>query len=204
MIRVHSTKASINGYKVRLLLAFLELPYELVELDMFAGEHKREPFLTLNPFGQMPALTDGAFTIADSHACLVYLARKYDKSDRWLPSDAEGEAKVAEWLSKSANEVHQGPWMKRAKMRRPEAIKLSDAEIDARCDHILKLMDAHLAKREWLALTLPTIADVSCFGPISMLKVSGYDTDKWTNVTRWLGAIRALPRAHDIDGKPFA
>ncbi|MGH7622726.1 MAG: glutathione S-transferase family protein [Gemmatimonadaceae bacterium] len=204
MIRVHSTKASINGYKVRLLLAFLDLPYELVELDMYAGEHKREPFLTLNPFGQMPALTDGTFTIADSHACLIYVARKYDRSGRWLPSDAESEAQVAEWLSKSANEVHQGPWMKRAKLRRPDAIKLSDAEIDARCDHILRLMEAHLASRDWLALDHPTIADASCFGPISMLKVSGYDTDKWPNVTRWLGAVRALPRAHDIDGKPFA
>src|SRR5436190_43601 len=95
MIRVHSTKASINGYKVRLLLSLLKLPYELVELDMYAGEHKREPFLSLNPFGQMPALTDGSYTIADSHGCLVYVARKYDASGRWLPVDAEGEAKVA-------------------------------------------------------------------------------------------------------------
>ena len=125
MIRVHATKASINGYKVRLLLSMLRQRYELVELDMYGGEHKREPFLSLNPFGQMPALTDGDFTIADSHACLVYLARKYDPSGTWLPADAEGEAKVAEWLSKSANEVHQGPWMKRAKVRRPDAIKLS-------------------------------------------------------------------------------
>ena len=204
MIRVHATKASINGYKVRLFCALVELPYELVELDMYAGEHKREPYLTLNPFGQMPALQDGAYTIADSHACLVYLARKYDKSGRWLPADAESEAKVAEWLSKSANEVHQGPWMKRAKIRRPDAIKLPDAEIDARCDHILKLMDAHLAKRDWLALPHATIADVSCFGPISMLKVSGYDTDKWPAVTRWMGRIKQLPHAHDIDGAPFA
>lgn len=203
MIRVHSTKASINGYKVRLLLAMLEVPYELVELDMYGGEHKREPFLSLNPFGQMPALQDGAFTIADSHACLTYVARKHDPSGRWLPNDAEGLAKVAEWLSKSANEVHQGPWMKRAKVRRPEAIKLSAEEIDARCDHILKIMDAELGKREWLALDRATIADISCFGPISMLKVSGYDTDKWPNVTRWLERIRALPRAHDIDGNPF-
>jgi glutathione S-transferase len=203
MIRLHSTKASINGYKVRLLLAMLDQPYELVELDMYAGEHKKEPFLTLNPFGQMPALTDGDYTIADSHACLVYVARKYDAANGWLPADAQGEAKVAEWLSKSANEVHQGPWMKRAKIRRPDAIKLSDAEIDARCDHILKLMDAHLAKRDWLALARPTIADVSCFGPISMLKVSGYDTDRWPSVARWLDRLRRLPRAHDIDGNPF-
>jgi glutathione S-transferase len=203
MIRVHSTKASINGYKVRLLLALLDLPYELVELDMYSGEHKREPFLTLNPFGQMPALTDGDYTIADSHACLVYLARKYDRTEQWLPADAESEAKVAEWLSKSANEVHQGPWMKRAKIRRPDAIKLSDAEIDARCDHILRIMDAHLAQRDWLALDHATIADVSCFGPISMLQVSGYDSGRWPHVTRWLNRIRALPRAHDIDDKPF-
>jgi glutathione S-transferase len=93
---------------------------------------------------------------------------------------------------------------KRAKIRRPEAIKLSNEEIDARCDHILKLMDTHLAKREWLALERPTIVDLSCFGPISMLKVSGYDTDKWPNVTRWLGRIKALPGAHDIDGNVFA
>ena len=203
MLHLHATMASINAYKVRLLLAILDLPYELVAVDMYGGEHKREPFLTLNPFGQMPAMQDADFTIADSHACLVYLARKYDASGQWLPCAAEREAKVAEWLSKSANEVHQGPWMKRAKIRRPDAIKLSDEEIDTRCDHILRIMDAHLSRREWLALEHATIADVSCFGPISMLKVSGYDTDRWANVTRWLGAVRALPRAIDIDGQPF-
>ena len=204
MLRLHGTIPSINTYKVRLLLAVLEIPYELVQIDMYGGEHKREPFLTLNSFGQMPALQDGEFTIADSHACLVYLARKYDRSGKWLPSAAEKEAKVAEWLSKSANEVHQGPWMKRAKIRRPDAIKLSDEEIDARCDHILKLMDAHLRNRPWLALEHATIADISCFGPISMLKVSGYDSDRWPNVTRWLGTVCALPRAIDIDGKAYA
>ena len=47
MIRVHSTKGSINGYKVRLLLSMLGVPYELVEIDMYGGEHKREPFLSL-------------------------------------------------------------------------------------------------------------------------------------------------------------
>jgi glutathione S-transferase len=199
MIRLYATRQSINGYKVRLLLSMLELPYELVELDMYGGEHKREPFLSLNPFGQMPALTDDAFRIADSHACLVYLARKYDAGGTWLPADAEGEAKVAEWLSKSANEIHHGPWMKRAKIRRPEAIKVPDEEIDRRCDHILGIMDRHLALREWLALDHPTIADLACFGPISMLDVSGYDTSRWTAVRAWMARIRNLPGAIAID-----
>jgi glutathione S-transferase len=195
--------ASINAYKVRLLLSMLNLPYEMVDIDMYGGEHKREPFLSLNPFGQMPAMQDGDFTIADSHACLVYLARKYDRFESWLPADAQSLAKVVEWLSKSANEVHQGPWMKRAKVRRPDAITLSDEEIDARCDHILAIMDGQLAERGWLALSDPSIADLSCFAPISMLKVSNYDTDRWSHVTRWLNEIRKLPGAIDIDGKPF-
>jgi len=203
MIRLHSTMQSINGYKVRLLLSMLDLEYELVDVDMYGGAHKREPFLSLNPFGQMPAMEDGDFTIADSHACLVYLAREYAASGPWHPSGARAEAKVAEWLSKSANEVHQGPWMKRAKIRRPDAIKLADEEIDARCDHVLGIMNGHLASREWLALDHATIADVSCFAPISMLNVSGYDTDRWDAVTAWLDRCRALPGATDIDGKPF-
>jgi glutathione S-transferase len=204
MIRLHATMGSINGYKVRLLLSMLDIRYELVELDMYGGEHKREPFLSLNPFGQMPAMEDGDFHIADSHACLVYLARKYDADSRWLPIDAEGEAQVAEWLSKSANEIHQGPWMKRAKVRRPDAIQVSDEEIDARCDHILALMETHLSNCEWLALDHPTIADISCFAPISMLKISGYDTGRWISVTRWLRRVMDLPGALDCDGKHFA
>jgi glutathione S-transferase len=204
VIRVHGTMQSINAYKVRMLLAILDLPYELVELDMYGGEHKREPYLSLNPFGQMPALEDGSFYVGDSHACLVYVARKYDESGQWLPGDAASEAKVAEWLSKSANEIHQGPWMKRAKIRRPDAITVPDEEIDARCDHILGLMDGQLAKRDWLALDHPTIADISCFAAPSMLKVSGYDTDKWSHVTAWLNRIRAIPGAIDIDGNAFA
>ena len=203
MLRIHATMQSINAYKVRLLLAILDEPFELVDVDMYGGEHKREPFLTLNPFGQMPALEDGEFHIGDSHACLVYLARKCDPSNRWLPVGAQGEARVAEWLSKSANEVHQGPWMKRAKIRRPDAILVSDAEIDARCDHILGLMDAHLGRNEWLAAGHATIADVSCFGPVSMLDVSGYDTSRFGALGAWMARIRALPGAIDIDGKPF-
>ena len=203
MLRIHATLQSINAYKVRLLLSLLDVPFELVDVDMYGGEHKREPFLTLNPFGQMPALEDGDFHIGDSHACLVYVARRYDAANRWLPVDARGEARVAEWLAKSANEIHQGPWMKRAKIRRPDAIKVPDEEIDARCDRILGIMDAQLSTRTWLAGEHATIADVSCFGPISLLDVSGYDTQRFAGLNDWMARIRALPGAIDIDGQPY-
>jgi hypothetical protein len=36
-----------------------------------------------------------------------------------------------------------------------------------------------------------------------MLKVSGYETDRWPHVTQWLNRLKALPGMHDIDGQPF-
>jgi glutathione S-transferase len=203
MLRLHTTMGSVNGYKVRLLLAILGVEYEWVDVDMYGGEHKREPFLSINRFGQMPALEDGDFKLGDSHACLVYAARKYDATDSWLPRGAEGEAKVAEWMSKSANEIHNGPWMARAKVRRPDAITLSDEEIHARCDKVLEIVDRHLATRDWLALDRATIADISIYCPVSFLPDSGYATTKWKNVTKWLGRVRAIPGAVDPDGQPF-
>jgi glutathione S-transferase len=82
--------------------------------------------------------------------------------------------------------------MKRAKIRRPDAIKVPDEEIDRRCDHILGIMDRHLAQRQWLALAEPTIADVSCYAPISMLDVSGYDTARWTAIRAWMDRVTKL------------
>ena len=121
----------------------------------------------------------------------------------WLPVDAEGQAKVAEWMSKSANEVHNGPWIARAKVRRPDAITIPDEEIHARCDHILGLMEAHLGRGDWLACGHATSADISCFAPISFLPDSGYETDKWANVTAWLDRVRGLPGTIDAEGNAF-
>ena len=80
--------------------------------------------------------------------------------------------------------------MARAKIRRPDAITLPDEEIYNRCDHILGIMDRHLRARDWLATEDTTIADLSCFAPISILPNSGYETDKWPNVTAWLNRVR--------------
>ena len=147
MIRLHTIMASVNGYKVRILLSILGLD--------------------------------------------------------WLPVDAEGQAKVAEWMSKSANEVHNGPWIARAKVRRPDAITIPDEEIHTRCEHIVGLMEAHLGRGDWLACGHATIADISCFAPSSFLPDSGYETDKWANVTAWLDRVRGLPGTIDADGNAF-
>ena len=57
------------------------IAYDWRMLDMRAGEHCREPFLSINPFGKLPALVhedpavpDGRLQLFESGAILLYLA----------------------------------------------------------------------------------------------------------------------------------
>ena len=75
MLRLYDYLASGNGYKVRLLLHQLGIPFERVELDIVAGETRTPAFLARNPNGRIPTLEleDGTY-LAESNAILCYLA----------------------------------------------------------------------------------------------------------------------------------
>ena len=107
MIQLYDVTLSGNCHKARLMLSLLGLEYELLPVKLQQGEHKSEPFLQLNPFGQVPVLVDGDVTIRDSQAILVYLARRYGGED-WLPLEAEAMSKVMQWLFTAANEIQHG------------------------------------------------------------------------------------------------
>jgi glutathione S-transferase len=55
-LTLYDDPISGNGYKVRLLLAQLDIPYRLVELDILKQETRTAEFLQKNPNGKIPAL----------------------------------------------------------------------------------------------------------------------------------------------------
>ncbi|BAW97760.1 glutathione S-transferase [[Synechococcus] sp. NIES-970] len=79
---------------VRWYLEELGADYEFVLLDMQKGEHQQPDFLGLNPFGKVPVITDGDFTLAESGAILLYLAEKFGQ----LPKEPEGKAIAYQWV----------------------------------------------------------------------------------------------------------
>ena len=92
-IRLHRMHLSGHCHRVELFLSLLRLPYELVDVDLVGGEHKKPPFLALNPFGQIPVIQDGDVTLADSNAILVYLEGRYAPGE-WMPRDPVGAARL--------------------------------------------------------------------------------------------------------------
>src|SRR5439155_13066029 len=108
-IKLHGFRLSGHSHRVQLFLSLLDLPHELVDVDLPGGAHKTEAFLRLNAFGQVPVIDDDGVIVADSNAILVYLAGKYDGGGRWLPLEPVRAAAVQRWLSVAAGPLAFGP-----------------------------------------------------------------------------------------------
>jgi glutathione S-transferase len=71
MLRLYDFLPSGNGYKVRLLLHQLAIPFTRVELDITRGETRTAEFLAKNPNGRIPLLElDDGTRLAESNAIL--------------------------------------------------------------------------------------------------------------------------------------
>lgn len=190
MIELYDVELSGNCHKARLMLSLLGVKHQLVSVDFQGGEHKSPAFLKLNPFGEVPVLVDGDVVLRDSQAILVYLARHYG-SENWLPLQAEPLSKVMQWLFTAANDICQGPEF--ARRYHKFNIQLDGELATKRAYAILKLINDHLAQRQWLELDRPTIADVACFPYIGLAPEGKVSLDAYSNVVAWIERIKQLP-----------
>jgi len=179
-----------HSHRARLFLSLLGIEHQLIEVDLAATAHKSPEFLKLNRFGQVPVLVDGDITIADSNAILVYLARKFGKTD-WLPQTPALDATVQRWLSVAAGEIAFGPAA--ARLITVFGAKYNADELIARAHRIIKLIDEELAGREFIMQPHPTIADVALYSYIARAPEGNVDLSFYPNVNAWLRRIEALP-----------
>ncbi|CAH0678045.1 unnamed protein product [Spodoptera exigua] len=71
---------------------------QMVDVNLFEGEHLREEYLKVNPQHTVPMLADNDFYIWDSHAIVTYLVTKYGKNDDLYPADPEKRAIIDQRL----------------------------------------------------------------------------------------------------------
>lgn len=190
-IKLYGTPLSGHCHRVSLLLDMLQLPYEFIES---AAKRQSPEFLQLNPLGQVPVLTDGDLVLCDSNAILVYLVKRYAPESNWLSDDAVESAHIQRWLSIAAGEVRYGP----ASARMTSLWQLKgevDIELAATiAAKLLRVMNAHLADRNWLATAQPTIADLACYSYIAHASEGRISLEPYPAVRTWLKRVEALPK----------
>lgn len=96
MMRLHDNLSSGNGYKVRLLLTQLGVPFQRIEYDIDVGETRTPEFLkNVNPNGRVPVLElDDGRLLPESNAALFYLA----EGTPFLPDGRFERAQVLRWM----------------------------------------------------------------------------------------------------------
>ncbi len=179
-----------HAHRVHLFLSLIDVAHELVPVDLAAGAHKAPEFLELNRFGQVPVLDDGGTIVSDSNAILVYLAKKYRRTD-WLPEEPEAAASVQRWLSVAAGQIAFGPAA--ARLVTLFGAKFDAEEVIGRAHAVLTVIDAELADSDWIAAPHPTIADVALYSYIARAPEGNVDLSAYRNVQAWLARIEALP-----------
>jgi glutathione S-transferase len=199
-MRLYDAPPSGNCHKVRMMFSFLDLDYEKVSIVLPKAEQKSVNHLARHPLGKVPALEDGVVTVWDSQAILVYLARKFDSANKWLPVDPVGQAHVTQWLSFAAKEMWDGPAVARAipKFNRPG--DHADAQELAR--GAFQVLEGHLGNREWLVGDGPTIADIAVYPYVGLVWEGQVSLNPYLAVTAWMRRIEALPNYVGMDGLP--
>jgi len=189
-MKLYHFPLSGHAHRAVLFASLIDIPHELIEVDLPNGAHKQPAFLAMNPFGQVPVLDDDGVVISDSTAILVYLAKKTGRTD-WLPDDARGAAAVQRWLSVAAGEVAYGPAA--ARLITVFNAKFHADEVIARAHAILSKMEQHLTDREWLVGEGPTIADVAIYSYVAQAPEGNVDLSGYPAVNALLRRVEALP-----------
>ncbi|WP_305984176.1 glutathione S-transferase family protein [Roseibium sp. MMSF_3544] len=188
-IRIHNFPRSGHCHRVELFANLTGINHELVFVDLAAGEHKKEPFLSLNPAGKVPVIEDDETVVRDSNAILVYLARKY--APDWLPTDPAEEAEVQRFLSMAANELANGPAA--ARLVTVFGAQLDAEKAQAIAAYVFDILETHLDGREWLVGQTPSVADVAIYSYTAHAPEGNVSLDPYPNIRALLKRIEALP-----------
>nr|GLL42596.1 glutathione S-transferase PARB-like [Ipomoea trifida] len=98
-IKVHGNKMSTATMRVVACLMEKGLDFQFVDIDMGADQHKQEPFLSLNPFGQVPAFEDGDLKLFESRAITQYIAYTCaNKGSQLVCEDPKKMSTASVWM----------------------------------------------------------------------------------------------------------
>ena len=191
MLTLFDYLPSQNAWKVRQLLAHLQIPHVTEIVSIFEGHGQDAGYLAVNPWGAVPAirLEDGR-VLSESNAILWYLSG----DTTYRPSDAFTAAKALQWLSFEAYYVQTSIGSLRYltltdKLHsRPAALVQSKRAI---CERALSVLDRELAGRTFIVGDSYSIADISLFAYAHLAADAGISTNHLPAFETWVRRVRA-------------
>ncbi len=185
-----------NGHKMHIMLEELGLEYNVIPIDIGAGDQFDPEFLKISPNNKMPAMVDHdgpggePYPLSESGAMLMYLA---EKTGQFMPQETAARYLVIQWLMVQMGTV--GPMLGQAHHFRtyaPEPMPYAVDRYTNEARRIYNVIDKRLSEVEYLAGDY-SIADMATFPWVRLHERQGVDLDELPNFARWVEAIKARP-----------
>lgn len=202
MLTLYDFLDSGNGYKVRLTLRELGLPFAYREVDILRGETRQAWFLSKNPAGEIPVLElDDGTCLIESSAILFHLA----EGTRLLPTDRMLRTRVLQWMC--FEQTHVDGVISRARFRRlyPHAIATRDEEFEAwwaEGNRALAILEQQLDRGDYLVGKAFSIADICLFAYVHRAAEGGFELRPYPAISAWCERIMARPAFIPLDRAP--
>jgi glutathione S-transferase len=192
--RLYDYLPSGNGYKVRLVLRQLGLPYELVELDIKRGATRTPEFLAKNPNGRIPLLEiPGKGFLAESHAIIWYLA----EASPLVPQDRLDRARMWHWMCFEQYNLEPNIGTARfwiTSLGKTEA-ELGEKLVEKRRNGhaALAVLEHGLKGREFLVGDRYSLADIALYAYTHVAPEGGFPLDSYPETRAWCARVAAQP-----------
>ena len=185
--------SSGNGYKCRLTLKALGIPYEYRHRDIIAGETRTPEFLAINPNGKIPVLVVPEGPISESHAIINYLA----EGTKLMPADRYRRALVWQWLCFEQYQLEPGVATVRFMLhylnQTKEELGVRYTDRFQRGADALAVLEKGLAGRRWLVGDDVTLADIALFAYTHVADEAGYRLEDFPAISAWVAEFKRLP-----------
>lgn len=195
-MKLYDDPMSGNGYKARLLLAHLSLPYQYIPIDILRGESRTKEFLRKNLNGRIPVLElDDGSHLPESNAILYFLSQ----GSAYWPVEPYAQAQVMQWLffeqySHEPNIATPRFWLKTKVLEDTPFNKELLAQKQRAGNQALAVMNEHLVSRTFFVGERYTIADIALFAYTHVAGEGGFDLSKYPVVVTWLQRVREQAR----------
>ena len=199
---LHEFSLSGNCYKVRLTAALVGVHLDRREYDIMNGETRTPDFLkNVNANGRIPVLEVGDRFIPESNAASYYIA----DGSSLIPTERFDHADMLRWMfweqyNHEPNIATLRFWMRWLGVDQlTELQRLQMTPKRTAGNAALKLMDEHLAGREWFVGGAMSLADVCLFAYTHVAGDADFDLASYPHVLAWVERIKGQPRYLAMD-----
>ena len=194
MYQLEDFLPSGNGYKVRLVLKQLRIPYRLIERDILKGETRTPEYLARNPNGRIPLLTvPGRGPLAESHAIISFLAH----GSPLIPTDPWEQAQMWQWLcfeqyNLEPNVATARFWL-HCLHQTPAELGEKYEDKHAKGHAALGVLEAGLTGHSFLVAERYTLADIALYAYTHVAPEGGFPLDRYPAIRAWIRRVEAEP-----------